>query len=158
MTEIRIAGEADIPALVRLRLAYFDEEFGTLPEETDAHLRMQLPQFFAEHLNRDCFGFLASAEPGGAPCASAILCCSAIAPNPRFPDGKRGYVLGVYTEPEHRGKGCATLLMQRLLQEAKRLGLNLVSLSASDMGRPIYEKLGFTVSHSHFTEMELALP
>ena len=157
MIEVRIAGEADIPELVRLRLAYFDEEFGNLPEETDAHLRRQLPQFFTEHLNRDCFGFLAAAGPGGTPCASAILCCAAMAPNPRFPDGKKGCVLGVYTEPEYRGRGCATLLMQRLLQEADRLGLNLVELSASEMGRPIYEKLGFTVSHSHFTEMELSL-
>ncbi len=154
MTEIRLAGETDIPELVRLRLAYFDEEFGTLPAETDARIRAQLPLFFAEHLNRDCFGFLASTEPDGTPCACALLSCSAMPPNPRFPEGRRGYVLGVYTEPAHRGKGCATMLMQRLLEEAKRMKLNLVSLSASEMGRPIYEKLGFRVCQSHFTEME----
>ena len=157
MTEVRIAGTADIPALIRLRLEYFDEEFGRLPDETDARIREQLPLFFAEHLNRDCYGFLAAAEPGGEPCASAILCCSALPPNPRFPEGKKGYVLSVYTEPEHRGKGCATMLMQRLLDEAKRLGLNLVTLSASGMGKPIYEKLGFRVCKSHFTEMEIIL-
>ena len=47
--------------------------------------------------------------------------------------------------------------MQQLLAEAKRLGLDLVTLSASDMGRPIYEKLGFSVSRSKFTEMEITI-
>ena len=44
-TEIRIrmAEQQDIPALCRLRLAYFDEEFGRLPQEQLSAIAAQLP-------------------------------------------------------------------------------------------------------------------
>jgi GNAT superfamily N-acetyltransferase len=74
--------------------------------------------------------------------------------NPFFPCGRSGYVLGVFTEPAYRGQGLATQIMAQILAEAKRLALDTVTLSASDMGKGIYEKLGFTVRHSKFTEME----
>lgn len=157
MIPITTAGPADIPELVRLRLAYFDEEFGTLPKETTQAICAQLPQYFAAHLNRDCFCFAAKKPGTEQLCACAILCCTEKPANPSFPNGKSGYVLGVYTEPAYRGQGCATRMMELLIAEAKRLHLDIVTLSASDMGKPIYEKLGFRRSHSKFTEMELPL-
>ena len=157
MIYIENASAADIPELVRLRLAYFDEEFGALPAQKLTAIRSQLPKYFAAHLNRDCFCYTAKDDCTGHACACAILCVTEKPANPRFPCGKTGYVLGVFTEPEFRGQSCATRIMQRLLEDAKRLGLDLVTLSASDMGRPIYEKLGFTVSHSDFTEMEIEI-
>ena len=157
MIEIGTAAASDIPELVRLRLAYFDEEFGTLPPEKLTAIREQLPLYFTAHLNRDCFCYTAKADGTAHACACAILCVTEKPANPHFPNGKTGYVLGVFTEQEYRGQGCATRIMQHLIADAKRLGLDLVTLSASDMGRPIYEKLGFTVSHSKFTEMELEI-
>ena len=69
---------------------------------------------------------------------------------------KDGGVLktGVDILPDHRRQGIASALMQMLLEKAKALRLDTVTLSASEMGRGIYEKLGFTVKESHFTEME----
>ena len=154
MTEIFLAGASEIPELVRLRLAYFGEEFGQIPPEILSRINTHLPLHFSAHLNKDCFCIVARDIRSGRIPACTVLCCREIPANPRFPDGKGGYVLGVYTEPEYRRQGIATGLMQRLLAEAKRLGLNRVELSASEMGKPIYEKLGFAVSHSHFTEME----
>jgi GNAT superfamily N-acetyltransferase len=55
----------------------------------------------------------------------------------------RGYVLNVYTEPGYRGRGIAKRLMQQIMQEAKARQITVVTLHASKMGRPIYEKLGF---------------
>ncbi|MBR6107731.1 MAG: GNAT family N-acetyltransferase [Oscillospiraceae bacterium] len=157
MISVRCAAEYDIPELVRLRLAYFEEEFGALPDAQLNAIRAQLPQYFAAHLGRDCYCFAAEKADGEGLCACAILCCQEKPANPHFPGGKSGLVLGVYTEPAYRGQGCATRIMQQLLAEAKRLGLDLVTLSASDMGRPIYEKLGFSVSRSKFTEMEITI-
>jgi GNAT superfamily N-acetyltransferase len=55
----------------------------------------------------------------------------------------RGYVLNVYTEPAYRGRGLAKQLMKRLMEEAKERKISVLTLHASKMGRPIYEKLGF---------------
>lgn len=150
---IRLADKADIPELVRLRLAYFAEEFGTLAPEQIAAISAQLPQYFSEQLGSGCIA-PAAVRPDGTLAACALLTVSVKPANPFFPNGRTGYVLGVYTEPAERGKGLATAIMQLLQEEAKRLKLDQVTLSASDMGKPIYEKIGFHVKHSKFTEME----
>ncbi len=151
--EIRTAASADIPELCRLRLAYFGEEFGALPQEQTDAIRAQLPPYFAAHLGKDCIT-AAAALPDGTLAANAILIVSEKPANPFFPNGRSGYILGVYTMPEYRGQGIATKLMQQIQQEAKRLRLDILTLSASDMGKSIYERIGFKVRHSKFTEME----
>ena len=45
-------------------------------------------------------------------------------------------------------------MMQMIQTAAKDRRLDQVTLSASDMGRRIYEKIGFRVKQSKFTEME----
>lgn len=151
--QIRLADAADIPQLCKLRLAYFDEEFGALPDAQLTAIRAQLPAYFQAQLGSGCIA-AAAALPDGTLVSNALLIISEKPANPSFPNGRSGYVLGVYTEPAHRGKGLATRIMQRIQQEAVRLKLDQVTLSASDMGKGIYETIGFTVRHTKFTEME----
>lgn len=154
---VRPAVPCDIPQLTALRIAYLQEEFADrdIPQATLDAITQQLPAYFSAHLGGDCFVFVAEQE--GVLLSNVILCCMEKPANLRFPSGKSGIVLGVYTKPEFRGIGCATALMTRLLSQAKMLGLDIVQLSASEMGKSIYEKLGFQASHSKFTEMEYVL-
>lgn len=62
------------------------------------------------------------------------------------PQPVRAYVLNVYTAPEARGKGYATLLMEAVLAECGKRNTPTVVLHASPLGRPVYERLGFTPS------------
>ena len=50
----------------------------------------------------------------------------------------------VLTEPEHRGRGIARRLLTHALEYAEYVGVATVKLDATEQGRPIYEKLGFT--------------
>jgi len=150
----RFADTNDIPALCRLRLAYFADDFGMLPEETVSEINRHLPDYFAAHLNQDCFAPIALA-PDGTVCACALLCTEEKPANPFFPNGKSGTVLGVYTMPEYRHKGCATKVMQMLIECAKAHDLSIVRLSATAEGKCVYEKLGFTVKEHRYTDMEL---
>jgi GNAT superfamily N-acetyltransferase len=52
-------------------------------------------------------------------------------------------VTGVATPPEHRGRGLASWLLWRALDEARGQGLHSASLQASKAGAPLYERLGF---------------
>jgi GNAT superfamily N-acetyltransferase len=45
--------------------------------------------------------------------------------------------------PEHRGKGIARGLMEHALEWLEARGVRQVKLDATDLGRPLYEKLGF---------------
>lgn len=155
---IRPAVCMDIPQLIRLRLAYLQEDFeAELPADKAAAVAAQLPDYFTAHIGKDCFPFVAEI-PDGTLISCVILCTMEKPANLSFPSGKSGTVLGVYTMPEYRGSGYATKLMSALLQKSQELSLDMIKLSASKMGQPIYQKLGFTVSHTHFTEMEYHIP
>jgi GNAT superfamily N-acetyltransferase len=52
-------------------------------------------------------------------------------------------VTGVATPPEHRGRGVASWLLWRALEEARGRGLRTASLQATRAGAPLYERLGF---------------
>lgn len=65
-------------------------------------------------------------------------------PHPFHPaSDRRGYILNVFVEPEHRGQGIARNLMAEARDEAKRRGLAFAVLHATEQGRPLYERLGW---------------
>lgn len=59
---------------------------------------------------------------------------------------RRGYICNVYVEPEHRRQGLARRLVQGGLEACQERGISIVSLHASEAGRPVYEGLGFQPS------------
>jgi GNAT superfamily N-acetyltransferase len=67
---------------------------------------------------------------------------------------RRGNLLNVYVEPEHRRRGVARALVLAALDWCRSQRLGLVILHASEAGRPLYEALGFQASN----EMRLSLP
>lgn len=152
---LRTAVPTDIPELVRLRLAYFAEEFGALPEEQAAKITAQLPEYFKHHLGRDCCVYVA--EEDGALRGCAILLVQEKPANPFFPNGRVGEVLGVYTEPEYRGNRIGTWLMKLLLVDSMRKKLDVVRLGASEKGAHVYQRLGFKLARSRFAPMEYVL-
>lgn len=57
--------------------------------------------------------------------------------------GELAWLGMVLTLKEHRGKGYATALLRRCLEEADRRGIGCEKLDATAEGEPIYRKLGF---------------
>lgn len=99
--------------------------------------------------------FAVLAEVGGGPVACAGLMVQPVVPTPSDASGLRAHVQGVYTAPEHRGRGLAEQLTRVVLQEARQRGLKSVNLNASVLGRGVYERLGFTEAAA--PEMRLKL-
>lgn len=59
------------------------------------------------------------------------------------PDGRKAYVMNMYTRPEYRRQGIAGKVLELLIAEALERGITCITLDASEMGRPVYEKHGF---------------
>jgi predicted acetyltransferase len=53
------------------------------------------------------------------------------------------YVSRVYTAEAHRGQGLARALMTRLLADNRARGARWSVLTASQMGEPLYARLGY---------------
>jgi len=96
-------------------------------------------------------------ENGSLPVASAGFFQLEWPPHPLDPAScHRGYLLNFWVEPESRGKGLARLLVTESLAEARRRGLRVVALHASNAGRPVYTAMGFQETNEMFRVNELA--
>ena len=60
---------------------------------------------------------------------------------------QKGYIWGVYVEPAHRRKGIATQLIQRAMTHLKAIGCTHAVLHASEQGKLLYSRLGYTESN-----------
>jgi ribosomal protein S18 acetylase RimI-like enzyme len=80
-----------------------------------------------------------------SPVASAGLLLQDWPPGPSDPVGElRGYLLNVFVATEFRRRGLARQLVEVCMAEARRRGIRVMSLHASNEGRPLYDKLGFS--------------
>ncbi|MBE5829298.1 MAG: GNAT family N-acetyltransferase [Butyrivibrio sp.] len=75
-----------------------------------------------------------------------------VMPTYHNPRGEKAYIMNMYTAPDYRRKGIAFKTLDLLVQDAKERGITAISLEATDMGRPLYEKYGFVKMDD---EMEL---
>lgn len=66
--------------------------------------------------------------------------------------GKKAYIMNMYTAAEYRRQGIAFHTLDLLVKAAKEQGALQISLEATEMGRPMYEKYGFVKMED---EMEL---
>ena len=75
-----------------------------------------------------------------------------VMPTYHNPSGNKAYIVNMYTNPKYRRMGIASKTLDMLVRDIKKRGVTAISLEATDMGRPLYEKYGF-VKMNH--EMEL---
>jgi len=75
-----------------------------------------------------------------------------VMPTYHNPSGNKAYIMNMYTNPEYRRMGIAIKTLGLLVEDAKKRGIYAISLEATDMGKPLYEKYGFVKMND---EMEL---
>ncbi|MBI1254343.1 MAG: GNAT family N-acetyltransferase [Hyphomonas sp.] len=91
------------------------------------------------------FGFVA--ELDREPIGAVGLMIIDWPPHPAHPlDARRGYVLNVFVERQHRGQGVARALMAASDEEFVRRGISYAILHATDAGRPLYERIGWAAT------------
>ena len=128
------------------RKAMFAAMGGTPEAVLDAMRRNSLPWLERMMAEGKYFGWITF--DGERPVASAGLMLMDWPPGPFDPVGEvRGYVLNVFVEAEYRRRGLAQELVEACMAEARRRGIRVVTLHASDEGRPLYQRLGFTSSN-----------
>ena len=152
--EYGIATKEDINELIRLRIAYMIDDFGSVSEKERLGMVKQLPDYFERKLGTELVAFVARC--GGRIVSVAYLHITEMPANSILLSGIYGDVLSVYTEPEYRGRGLCTALMKNLVEYGKKAGLGRIDLKATDAGYPIYEKVGFKAAEHRYRDMRYA--
>jgi GNAT superfamily N-acetyltransferase len=147
MLTTRSVSELDLDLVCRHREQMFRES--NAPGRTEEILKTQTSHFrpwLAQRLgDRSYSGFIV--EDDGKPIAGIGLMVIEWPPGPLHPtQDKRGYVLNMFVEPSHRKQGIGKALMAAADQEFARRGVSFMVLHATRMGRPLYERLGWTAT------------
>jgi GNAT superfamily N-acetyltransferase len=142
---VRAASLADADALVRHRIAMF----------TDMHVEVDRPAldaafraWLAEHMPSGRYHAWLVETGGGEVVAGGGASVLPWPPGPRYMNDRLAFVYNVYTEPAHRRRGIARLIMDAVHRWCRDSGIASIALNASLDGQPLYESMGYQVSPS----------
>jgi GNAT superfamily N-acetyltransferase len=145
------AGE-DIEKVISLRIAFM-REMEPDARELEAVVIDSTRRYVSERLPAGKF-LVWFAEEDGQIIGTSGLIFFRRPPTFRCASDLHAYILNMYTQPEWRGKGVATMLLKHIIEYVRTTPTKHISLHASDMGRSVYEKIGFKISSA---EMVLTL-
>ena len=152
IVKVEKAGIDDIDALVRMRLDYLNEDNGGLNASDVTKIRRDLPDYYKSHINKDLFIYVIRENLSIVACAFLLVIEKPMSPS--FINGRTATILNVYTCPAKRHKGYARMIMEALLEEAKKLQLSVVDLKSTDDGYHLYKSVGFEDDSSKYHLMK----
>ncbi len=136
----RFADIRDIDLLVRLRL-----EFLEVNEDNEQYevIKENCYTYFQDFLETGLCDVVL-AEEDDRIVGTVIVFYYQSVPSVFNVLGKNAYITSMYVKEECRRKGIATIMLQQLIDNAKKKGYSIIMLNASEMGKELYKKLGFT--------------
>ena len=120
---LRRATTKDIPLLVQHRRKMFEEMASPTEEELSVH-DASYRAWAREMMKRGLLHVYVVETRSGQPAASGGVWLREMQPSPGHPHGMVPYVLSVYTRPEFRRKGLASMIVEEAMgwaQEARLL-------------------------------------
>lgn len=139
----RRATIADTEIIAEHRYLMF-AEIGKVDEDLLTEAHVHYAPWLAERLSNGIYtGILVEHHQDVVAGAGMWVMMGAPLPNLISSDHRRASIVNVYTHPDHRRKGLARQMMNQLLDIARQEGYPVVTLHASDAGRPLYESMGF---------------
>lgn len=140
--EVRFAEDGELPAVAGLRWRWLEENGDSPVTTRDDYVR---------HLTAWAGRNAASHRCVVAVRDGAVIGMAWLAMTPRVPaasvlERATGDVQSVYVLPEERNEGVGDRLIEAVLERARRLGLERVTVHSSVRAIPAYSRRGFEVS------------
>ncbi|MFZ6004625.1 MAG: GNAT family N-acetyltransferase [Actinomycetota bacterium] len=138
---VRVAGAADVDALIALRQAWTDERRGPRP---DPDLAARFRAWFEAESRTRTFWL---AEIDGVAVGMVNLATFTRMPAPGIDAGAWGYLGNMFVAAEHRDGGVGRRLLDALVAHADSAGLERIVLSPSERSVRFYRRAGFDPAH-----------
>lgn len=142
MISFRKAQKSDIPLLIQSRLSLLRSANGLSETKDLSHIAKNLQQYYESGFDNNLHtAFLAF--DGKIYVGTGGMCYYQVLPTFHNPTGWKAYVINMYTREEYRKQGIASKILDLLVSDSLSRGIEFITLEATNMGRPIYEKYGF---------------
>lgn len=137
-----IATLKDVSALVEHRMLFALELSGEQKPETMLQLKQQLTDYFSNTVqDQSCISMMATCNGTVAGIGSVHV--REMPGNFKNPSGKWGYIMNMYTVPAFRRMGICKTILNKLIEEGKKIGITAFELHATHMGERVYLNEGF---------------
>lgn len=133
--------ERDIDILVEWRRRFAEELGGAMNPEVAAQFVEMGRAYFTQETDKNYICWYATANGDVAAIAGMVVRRGP--GNIKNPTGVWGYIMNVYTVPEHRRKGLSAMLINKLVATGVDRGIKAFELHATKEGEPVYIKSGF---------------
>lgn len=129
----------DIDLLMQWRYEVIENVFGEIPS---AELLAANRKYYEKHVaDGSHIAFLARQDDNDLGCGS--ICLTEELPSPDNPSGRCAYLMNIYVRKDFREKGIGHAIVGKLVEEAKKRDCEKIYLETTDIGRSLYESLGF---------------
>jgi ribosomal protein S18 acetylase RimI-like enzyme len=150
----RLATLKDLGILIDYRILLIKAVQKEIPLQNEKKLRTALKAYYTQAMKgKTCFSYIAESQKHAIAFGTLVLWNKP--GNFNTITGKVGYILNIYTLPDYRGLGAATLVLDKLISHARKLKVRKLELHATVIGEPIYRKAGFKEHPSKVLEMLL---
>lgn len=130
----------DIDFLVKSRLDFINVACN---DPDYSFIESNLQRYFKQNLhNQTCDAILA--ENGDAIVGTGIMFYYNSVPSRFNPLGKNAYIACMFVDEAFRCQGIGFSILDRLVQQARAKDYHIFILQESEMGRPLYQKYGFS--------------
>ena len=141
--DIRVANDADVPALAELRYA-LRASTGTVTEP-QLEFVARCRAWMKEHLKEESLWHCWVAESDGQLIGNLWLQLVEKIPNPRSEPEHHAYITNFYIQETARRQGTGSRLLKTALDWCKASNVHAVILWPTDKSRSLYERYGFAV-------------
>ncbi|MDR2932071.1 MAG: GNAT family N-acetyltransferase [Oscillospiraceae bacterium] len=144
--ELRKATLDDVRALVALRKRQLADEGMSPSGDIDA----ALGAFFNNGLTDGSYISWLAVDKHVV-IATGGVCFHQLPPSFSNPSGQMAYITNMFTAGEYRRRGIASLLLEKVLDEARSRGVTVARLHASADGKNLYARFGFEKYEDYMT-------
>ena len=142
MVSIKLATLDNLNDLIRLRVEFLREAEKINNEKLAVKLTENLAQYFEENMpNGDFISWFAIKDDKIV--GTSGICFRDTPPNFKNLTGKEAFIMNMYTLPNWRNQGIGTKLLNKVVEEAKKRGIQKIILDTTEAGKKIYLKRGF---------------
>ena len=139
---VRRADVTDAGVIATHRAGMF-HDMGELPPADVPTMEASMTPWFAERLaSGEYVGWFVE-HRGQIVAGGGVLLRDLWSTPQSLAPGRHAHIGNIYTVAAHRRRGLARLIMETILDWCAAKSIDYVTLSASPLGRPLYEQLGF---------------